>query len=75
MDPRKQRVFCRLPLHHIVNITYYEDTYSNHMLAVRVVTSGNTRQQQLHIYQAQDEVIDSDVMMMSYPVGYTVVLL
>ena len=65
-DAQKQRVFSRHALHYIINITYYEDTYGKHMLAVRVVGGEQqTQDQELHIYEAKDEVIINDVMMMS----------
>ena len=59
-DSKKQRVYTRHSLHHIVNITYYEDTYGKHMLAVRVVAGGQREgetQQELYVYQCEDEVM------------------
>ena len=60
-DVKKQRVFTRHALHYIINITYYEDTYSKHMLAVRVMVSSKNKQlqpqqQELYIYEAENEV-------------------
>ncbi len=54
-DSQRQRVFARHPLHRIVNITYYEDTYKKHMLAVRV-SGAEDGQQELHIYESESEV-------------------
>ena len=68
MDTRKQRIFARHALHYIINITYYEDTYRKHMLAVKVATTTTTDRQQgqeLHIYEANDEVISYDVIEIS----------
>ena len=46
-------MFSRHPLHRIVNITYFEDTYCKHMLAIRVAGKS---EQELHIYEAENEV-------------------
>lgn len=54
-DTSSQRVHARLPLHHIVNITYYLDTYGKHMLAVRVGRKEG-EQQTLYIYESENEV-------------------
>jgi hypothetical protein len=63
MDTRKQRIFARHALHYIINITYYEDTYGKHMLAVKVATTTSDRQQrqELHIYEANDESQAKDI--------------
>ena len=53
MDTQKQRVFSRHSLHRIVNITYFEDTYGKHMLAIRVAGKS---EQELHVYEAENEV-------------------
>ena len=55
-DTTSHRVHARLPLHHVVNITYYLDTYGRHMLAVRVGRKVG-EQQTLYIYESEDEVI------------------
>ena len=64
-DMKKQRVFLRHPLHRIVNITYYVDTYGKHMLAVRVAgnVAAEPGNQELHIYESEDEVMHNDVTM------------
>ena len=70
MDTRRQRIFARHALHYIINITYYEDTYGKHMLAVKVATttaSDRQQQQELHIYEANDEVIIYDVICIRFP--------
>ena len=63
MDDKKQRVYARHPLHCIANITYYEDTYGKHMLALRLAkpqqpnaAEGN----ELVVYECTDEVRDQD---------------
>ena len=55
MDVKKQRAYTRHALHCMANITYYEDTYRKHMLAVR---SGrpDVEQFDLYIYECNDEV-------------------
>ena len=65
MDVRKQRIFARHALHYIINITYYEDTYGKHMLAVKVATATDKHRHELYIYEAKDEVYNcNDVVMM-----------
>ena len=58
MDDKKQRVFARHPLHCIVNITYYEDTYGKHMLALRLAKPHEQQgtDNELVIYECTDEV-------------------
>ena len=60
MDDKKQRVFARHPLHYIANITYYEDTYSKHMVALRLAQLQGQPQaagsNELVIYECTDEV-------------------
>ena len=62
MDDKKQRVFARHPLHYIANITYYEDTYSKHMVALRLAQPPQLQPQlggannKLVIYECTDEV-------------------
>lgn len=56
MDVKKQRVHARHPLHHIANITYYEDTYSKHMIALRQGKPGRGDQNELFVYECNDEV-------------------
>lgn len=60
MDDKKQRVFARHPLHHISNITYYEDTYGKHMLALRLARPHEPQaaadNNELVIYECTDEV-------------------
>lgn len=59
MDNKKQRVFARHPLHHIANITYYEDTYGKHMLALRLAKpqeASGIDNNELVIYECSDEV-------------------
>lgn len=55
MDVKKQRVYSRHALHCIANVTYYEDTYSKHMLAVRI-GKPNVEHYDLYIYECRDEV-------------------
>ena len=55
MDEKRQRVFARHALHFIVNITYYEDTYRKHMIAVRVGRP-DVATFDLYIYECVDEV-------------------
>lgn len=61
-DSKRQRVYSRHPLHHIVTITHYLDTYHKHMLVVRVTGQTEQQQEQLFIYQAEDEVILNDII-------------
>lgn len=59
MDDKKQRVFGRHPLHYIANITYYEDTYGKHMVALRLAKPHEhqgTDNNELVIYECSDEV-------------------
>lgn len=59
MDDKKQRVYGRHPLHHIANITYYEDTYGKHMIALRLARPGGRQgadNNELIIYECTDEV-------------------
>ena len=62
MDDKKQRVFARHPLHYIANITYYEDTYGKHMVALRLAQPPQLQPQpgaannELVIYECTDEV-------------------
>ena len=59
MDEKKQRVFNRHPLHCIANITYYEDTYGKHMIALRLTKTQvphGTDNNELVIYESADEV-------------------
>ena len=59
MDDKKQQVFSRHPLHCIANITYYEDTYGKHMLALRLAKpheQQGTDNNELVIYECTDEV-------------------
>jgi hypothetical protein len=61
MDDKKQRVFARHPLHYISNITYYEDTYGKHMVALRLAQPPQLQPQgtgtnELVIYECTDEV-------------------
>ena len=61
MDDKKQRVFARHPLHYIANITYYEDTYGKHMIALRLAQPPQAQPQgpgtnELVIYECTDEV-------------------
>ena len=56
-DSRRQRVFARHPLHCIANITYYEDTYGKHMVAIRLGQPSNQSQKhELFIYECSEEV-------------------
>lgn len=61
MDDKKQRVFARHPLHYIANITYYEDTYGKHMIALRLAQPPQAQPQgassnELVIYECTHEV-------------------
>lgn len=56
MDVKKQRVYTRHPLHCVANITYYEDTYSKHMIAIRQGKPDREDQNELFIYECIDEV-------------------
>lgn len=55
-DVKRQRVYARHPLHWIANITYYEDTYGKHMLALRQCKQGAGSHQELYMYECVDEV-------------------
>lgn len=58
MDVKRQRVFLRHPLHLIDNITYYEDTYSKHMVVLRQSKRERASRdpQDLYIYECSQEV-------------------
>lgn len=55
-DMKKLKVHARHPLHWIVNITYYEDTYGKHMLALRQSKLSGGSYNDLYIYECKDEV-------------------
>lgn len=54
-DVKRQRVYCRHALHAIANITYYEDTYGKHMIAVKLGRPG-VSEFDLYMYQCAEEV-------------------
>ena len=54
-DENRQRVYARHALHFIINITYYEDTYSKHMIAIRVGRP-NVATFDLYVYECTNEV-------------------
>lgn len=62
-DEKKQRVFSRHPLHCIANITYYEDTYSKHMVVFRTgqPKPGKNDLNELYVYQCNDESQAKDI--------------
>ncbi len=50
-------MFARHPLHRIVNITYYEDTYKKHMLAVRVSGAEDGQQELVRAFLLVPRVV------------------
>ena len=54
-DENRQRVYARHALHFIINITYYEDTYCKHMIAIRVGRP-NVATFDLYVYECTNEV-------------------
>ena len=54
-DKKRQRVYGRHALHNIANITYYEDTYGKHTIAVKLGRPGSSNFD-FYIYQCMDEV-------------------
>ena len=52
------RFHSRHPLHRIANITYYEDTYSKHMIVFRMgqPQPSQASHNELYVYECSNEV-------------------